>query len=284
VVAIPDTGGATYAPRGVMRALLRVVVLGGLVIAGWLLGSGISHADEHLGLPTTGVVQRWNPAPSDDGSGGQFGMPPIVVPPTPTRMLSTVSVQLPLALTPVTAGVLKPIANGVTAPKPLAKALAQISRPISVMQHATPIRSQAPGYQPATAPPAPSVRAVPARAPALAPLPSTVLTTLAHAQPTAPVFTIAAAPAESFAGQSTLSALPGQGNPASPIPANLPETTTAPCMIGGASGGAGTKSAPDFAVNDNWTAARLAPMHHLLHLNASDLPRSPATQPSTSPD
>jgi hypothetical protein len=55
-------------------------------------------------------------------------------------------------------------------------------------------------------------------------------------------------------------------------------------MTGSTGSGAGTKSAPDVAVNDSWASTGLAPIHRLRYLIASDLARSPAAQPSTSPD
>lgn len=46
VTGIPGTESAGKAPNGVTRALLRIAVLVGLVVCGWLLGTGISAADE----------------------------------------------------------------------------------------------------------------------------------------------------------------------------------------------------------------------------------------------
>lgn len=275
MAAIPDTGGARYAPRGVMRALLRIVVLGGLLIAGWLLGSGTSHADEDLGLPITGLVA--NGAPSDGGSDGQFGIRPTVAS-TVTRVLSTASVPLLPAPPPATVGIVKSVGSAIGASKPVSKVLAPMARPTSgSTTDGTAVRSQAPAHG------APSgVREQTATAPVPAPGPATVLSTPAH--PIAAIFAIDAPPTRPFVGPSAPSSLVGQNDPAPPIPANLPETATAPCLSGSAGGGAGTKCGPDFAVNDTGAMGALAATHPLLNLDASDLPRSPATQPSTSPD
>ncbi len=279
MATIPDAGGARYAPRGVVRALLRFVVLAGLVIAGWLLGSGVGHASEDPGQPGTGLVALVNDpggiaGPSEGGSDAQFG-PPSTVASTVRNALSQASVP---GLSVQPADVLKPVVRAVDVPRPLAHVLAAASRPLSApAQHSAGIRSQGPAHELAAVPPAaPVVRAVAATVPAPAPL-STMPTTAGHAH--APV----CAPAAPTAGPLATVAVLG-GDPAAPVPMSPPDSTTAPCMIGSAAGGGGTKGSPDLAVTESWTNASLASTHRLGYLSASDLPRSPAEQPSASPD
>jgi hypothetical protein len=285
VAAIPDAGGARYAPRGVMHALLRVVVLAGLVIAGWLLGSGIGHADEDLGQPGTGVVQlgsdpRDSAAPSDGGSGSQLGVSPMpAVQPAAVSILKGALPDASVPRLPVhPVDVLKPVVRAVDVPKTLTHVLAPMSRPMSgPARHDSGIRPQAPADKPMPVPPDKPVSAAPAPAPALGA--ATVRSTVDHALPTAPVCAAAAPVADPFAGGRAL----GE-DPVAPVPASPPDSTTAPCMIGSAGSGAGNKGAPDVTVNESSATAGLAHTHRLLYLSASDLPRSPAEQPSTSPD
>jgi hypothetical protein len=269
VATIPDAGGARYAPRGVVRALLRFAVLSGLVIVGWLLGSGVGHATEDLGQPGTGVVQpAGDPAditgPSDDESNGQFGLPPTVTS-TVKHALSQASVpRLPVApvdvLKPV--AVLKPVVRAVGVSRPLAHVVSTVARPLSApTPHGADIRSPEPAHElAAVSPAAPVVRAT-------------------SSLPHAPVCAVSAHATVSLAEESALG-----GHPAAPIPTSPPDSTTAPCMIGSAAGGGGTRGSPELAVNEGWANTHLASTHGLGSLSASDVPRSLAEQPSTSPD
>lgn len=279
MAAIPDAGGA-YAPRGVMRALLRVIVLAGLVTAGWLLGSGIGHAEEGLGQPGASVVQLGadpsdSAAPSDGGSGRQLGVPPTA--------LSIVRSALPGASVPHLsvrpADVLTPVVRAVRVPKTLANVLTPVSRTMSgPPQHGIDVPSQAPAGRPTTVPLAKPVRA--ATAPALAPSVPTAPSTAVSALPTAPVCAAATPTPDPFAAGLAL----GE-DPVAPVPASPPDSTTAPCAIGSAGGvGAGSKGAPDGTVTDSSATSVLAATHRLRYPSPSDLPRSPAEQPSTSPD
>ena len=284
MAAIPTTGGARCAPLGVMRALSRVVVLGGLVIAGWLLGSGTGLANEDLGQPGTGLTQLVSAhlvsgpgdrtAPSDSGSGGQLGVPPAVAS-TTTRALSALPVPGRSGQPPVKLGVLQPIVNTVGVPKPLAQVLNPSILAPQILAAVS---------EPATVPPTePATQAAFATAPVSAQGPAQGPTrgpaTVNHARPAAAICTAAAPTANPFAGPSAL-----DDDPAAPVPASPPGSTSSPCMIGSTGSGAGTKSAPDLAVNDSWATVGLTPMYRLLYLSASDLPRSPAARPSTSPD
>jgi len=250
VAAIPDTGGARCAPHGMMRALLRVVVLGGFVVGAWLLGSGTGHADDDLGVP------------------------PMVGSAVPSVLSATSLPQLPVQ-PPVNVGVLRPVVNAVGVPK----LLTPVSRPLAgPAQRGAAIRSLAPAEEAMVVPPAaPAVRA--AAATTSVPGLAAVLTAVRHASPTVPVHAAAHHVADAFAGPSALDT-----DPVTPVPASPPGSTTSPCLIGSTAGGASTKSATDLAVNTSWATALLVPMHRLLYLGTSDLQRSPAARPSTSPD
>ncbi|MGH3547680.1 MAG: hypothetical protein ACRDQU_06085 [Pseudonocardiaceae bacterium] len=282
MATIPDAGGARYAPRGVVRALLRFVVLSGLVIVGWLLGSGVGHATEDLGQPSTGSVRLASDpgdiaGPSDGGSDAQFGLPPAVAS-TVKGALSQTSIPR-LSVQPV--DVLKPVMRAVPVPRPLTHVLAAVSRPMSApAQHSAGIRSQEPAHPLAAVPPAaPTVRAAAVPAPAPARAVTSVPATAGHTLSHSPVCD-AAAPAEHPRAEE----LAIGGDPWAPMPQSPPDSSTAQCMIGSAAGGGGTKGSPDLAVNENRADVDLASTRGLGHLSASDLPRSPAEQPSASPD
>lgn len=276
MAAIPDAGGARYAPRGVVRALLRFVVLVGLLIAGWLLCSGVGHANEDQAQPGIGLGQLANDpvdiaASSDGGSGTQPGLPPMVA----SSMHSVLSHAVPrLPVQPV--DVLRPVVRAVAVPRPLTHVIATVSRPMSApTAHDARIRSQQPVHELVVVPPtAPVVRAAAAPAPA-----TSSVSAVGHAQPPAPACAPVAPAAIPTADEPAFG-----GEPASPIPASPPDSSTAPCMIGSASGGGGTKGSPDLAVTENGTNADPASTHRLGYLSGSDHPRSAAEQPSTSPD
>jgi hypothetical protein len=280
VAAIPIAGGAQRAPRGVMRALVRVAALGGLVVAAWLLGSGTGHADENLGQPGTGLAGMVGTAPSawaapaDGESGGRFGVPPAVAS-TVTRVLAAAPTPWRSTPPPVKPDVLSPLVNAVGVPRLLPPVVAPVSRPLVGPAPRAAIRSHTPDERFTTGPPISSpVRAAAATTPAPAP----VRTATSHVP--SPVAAHAAAP-----GAGPLPWLSMLGSdPLGPIPVSPPGSTTSPCLIGGTAGGTNTKSAPDLAVNNTWPTMGIAPMHRLCYLGASDLPRSPAAQPSTSPD
>ncbi|MGH3866485.1 MAG: hypothetical protein ACRDQ4_10180 [Pseudonocardiaceae bacterium] len=273
MAASPDAGDARCAPLGVMRALSRVVVLGGLVVAGWLLGSGIGLASDELGPSGAGPVQLASDpgtgaARPNDGPGGQRGGSHTVTSAV-TTVRSILSLPGQPTQPPVRPGLVQPIVNALNAPTPLAT----LSGPA---KYGAGIRSQTPVNEPVTVPPAePAVRAAAATAPAPTLGPPTVRTTVGHAAPAR-----AAAPTtKPFARQLALG-----NDPAAPVPASPPASTTSSCMTASTGSGAGTKSTPDIAVNGSWATAGLASTHRLLCRSASDLPRSPAAQPSTSPD
>lgn len=244
MAASPDADGARYAPCGVTRALVRVAVLGGLVVAAWLLvGSGIGHADEDLGPSGTGLLRL------------------VQLPVQPSGKL----------------GDLRPVVNAVDVPKFLVPVLSPVSRPLSgPTQHRATIR-QAPVGKSVTVPP--TVRAAPVPPVGLTPavLSAAVLTAGGHAPTPILAHAVNHPVADPVTGRSVLDS--------APVPVSPPASTTALCLIAGTGGGASTKSGPDLAVLNRGAATGIAPMpHRLWCLGASDLPRSPAEQPSTSPD
>jgi len=301
VAAIPDAGGARCAPRGVMRALSRLVVLGGLVVAGWLLGSGVGLASESLGHPGTGLVQpAGDPGPRaarpDEGTSGQLGASPAVVSAV-TSACSAVGVPLrslrpPARLDDLGPGVLTSVVDVTGDAKPLARVvesrvlespalasrtLAALSRPA---EHDADVRSRAPADEPAAVPPAePTTRVAIATAPApiLGPSarPAIAHTTVDRSRA---VDLTRATTADPLAGWPALG-----DNPSAPVPVSPAGRTTSVLMTGGTGSGASPKSASHVAVSAGWASAGPAPGHRPRYLSAGDLPQSPAARPSTSP-
>ncbi|MBV9143728.1 MAG: hypothetical protein JO115_22895 [Pseudonocardiales bacterium] len=292
MAAIPATRRARYAPDGVLRALSRALVLGGLVVAGWLLGSGIGLAEENLGQPVTGPAQVVSSPGGNDLTGTDPG--------SSTTAASTVTAVRSLVAAPsavsapwrsvaplVKLGPLvkldgaQPIVGAAGVSSPLVRALTgriplPLSRPI---QDRAGVRSHALDEKPAPLPPAqtaqPAMRAAAAPAPAPTLGAPTRPTVVDRVPPAAPVHATAPTAQPSFQP-----AAPGD-DPAAPSP--LPSTTSAG-MASGTGSGAGTKGAPDVAVRDRWATSGPALLHRLRYLSASDLPWSPAAQPGTSPD
>jgi hypothetical protein len=291
VVAIPVAAGARYAPCWVMRALLRTLLLAALLAAGWLLGSGISQADEDPGLPGGDLIHVVNIASSTDGSpqgsNGRTGAPPAAVGSPITRSavtkaLSAVSVpQLPVQ-PPVRTGQLRSIMNSAGLPKPLAKVLVPVSRPLS---STTP--------HGATSAPAPAdsvtvpVRVSPATPASAGTLPRAVVriaaATLAPAGRTAHVEPLRS-PAHPAVAAVIVQPATGDSWPADPSPASPPGSSTSACLLDGATGGAGTKGGPDLAVPAGSAMTHLAQPAGLSTCDTSDLPRSHSAEPSASPD
>lgn len=291
MAANPDVGSARDALHGVLRVLLRVVVLTGLIAAGWLLGSGLSHADEDPGLPGTGIIHAVGAGSFETTSSAGFGVPSAARP-TVARLLSAASAPRLPVKPPEKVGILRPVVHAVgkapltkslTQPltKPLTKPLAEILSPLprplsSPAAHATPVHQAASPDKVAPVSPvapaiAPRAAAVPAPAPALLPV--------RHAGPTEVHCSPGVKAAQPEPAQPPL----GDSGPADPAPASPPGNSPS-CMIGSTSSSASTKSAPDFAVHDSATAGNRAQPDGALQLRGSDLPRSLAVNPSTSPD
>lgn len=281
MAAIPNAGGARYAPRGVVRALLRAVLLGGLVVVGWLLGAGISYADEDLGQPSPGLIHVANAVPFDDGSDDGLGTP-AAVEPIVKKVLSTAATPRLPVQPPTQVSILRPIVKAVGIAKPLNQAL-PVSRPLS-RPLSGPAQPSAPAPQMAIMPP--STKAD--RSAAVSPV---VLTVAAQGAASAPASAPAVhakpamihSPAQLTAEPMTLRPALGDG-PVSPMPGNPLGSTASLCTIGGAGGGASSKNGPDVAVHDSWLTDGLTQPYGLLERDTSGLPRSLSVQPSTSPD
>lgn len=296
MAANPDVGSARYALRGVLRVLLRVVVLTGMIAVGWLLGSGLSHADEDPGLPGAGVLHAVNSGSSDTMPSARFGVPGMAEPTVAKLLSATSAPRLPIKpaekvriLRPVVhvVGKAVPLTKSLSKPlaKPMAEVLSPIPRPLfNPASHASPVPAAASPDKvgPASpAAPAMATTAVPSSAIALTPVPHT---------PPAKVHCSPSTKAPSTKAPSTKAVPPAldqpllrDSGPADPAPASPPGNTPS-CMIGSASSGASTKTAPDFVVHDSAMAGNRAQPDGALQLSGSDLPRSLAVKPSTSPD
>jgi hypothetical protein len=265
----------------VVRALLRAVLLGGLVVVGWLLGSGISYADEDLGQPSPGLIHVANAVPFDDGPDDGLGTPAAVEPIVKKVLSAAATPRLPVQ-PPAQVSILRPIVKAVGIAKPLDQAL-RVSRPLS-RPLSGPAQHSAPARQMATMPPStkadrsaavpPVVFTVAAQGAASAPASAPAV----HAKPAMVHF-----PAQLAAEPMTLRPALGDG-PVSPMPGNPLGSTASLCTIGGAGGGASSKNGPDVAVHDSWLTDGLTQPYGLLERDTSGLPRSLSVQPSTSPD
>ena len=289
MAAIPDAGGARCAPCGVtirgvtIRALLRVVVLGGLVVAGWLLGSGTGLAHEDPGhenlKQVTGLVGLVK-TPSPDGVlGGQLGVPPTVVP-TVQRLMRVASVPRlavrPPAHVPALTPVLARVSEHVSAP---------VFKPVlGPAAHATTAWSQAVVDKPATID---KPTAVPLPGPVVAELHPALASTTRQSTAGHPTGgDVALATPVSTAGHPVADHLAELlafgGNPAAPVPTSPPAATTGACPVG-SGGGATTQSACYVTLGDSQAMAGLTSRHRL-HISSGSIPRSAAEQPSSSPD
>jgi hypothetical protein len=275
VAANPEAGGARYALPGVMRALLRAVVVSGLVAVGWLLGSGLSHADEDPGWPGVGQSHVVHAESDAEPSAGIVGRP------TAGSIVERVLSDAPIPRLPVQPaekiGILRPIVHTIGSAKPVIGVLTPLPRPLSApAPHGTAGRSAAPAAKIAPmSPPAPAITPA-AAAPAA---PDHALTPVREAAPTVAPCSTTVTAAQSVPAQTALSE-----DPKDPAPASPPGSTSSPCMIGSTSSGSNSKNASDFATHDSWATGNLAQPDGPLLLSGSDLPRSLALTPSTSPD
>jgi hypothetical protein len=266
VAAIPDVAGAPGAPRGVMtRALLRVVLLGGLVIAGWLLGSGIGQAHEDMAHKNPVLEDL---GPPEVGSGDLLGAPPTVrsIVASVRRAVPVPRLPVQAEQVPILAPVLDPVSQLAAPGPPVA---ASTARP----------KAQAAAPKPAVVPPSPVAPAEPVvhAAAVTAPAPST----MRDAPPETPVCLDAHPGADSLAEFTGPSAV--DSSPAAPVPAS-PSETTAPCPAGSTAGGATTMSGHSIALSEGWATTGLNPTHCRLCAGADGITPLAAQRPSTSPD
>ncbi len=290
MAAIPDAGGARCAPCGVTRALLprvllRVALLGGLIITGWLLGSGIAQASASSGL--SGVnegriasLSPLNAAETDDGADGLLGVPAPRLPAQPAKLRVLEPVLKPAKL-PVLDPVLKPVSKLAA---PVAPNAGKAARPWAAAEKPAVVVPPAPPAAP-PAPAAPAELAVPATSLATpAPVPHPV----SEAASETPVCVAAAPVADPSADRSTgptaLGPSERPSGPADPVGPSPPGTTTAPCPLGSTGAGAITKSLHPVTLSDGWSATSLTPTHCRLCAGADGILPSAAQRPSTPPD
>ncbi len=283
MAAIPDAGGARCAPRGVLcalllGALLRIAVVGGLAIAGWLLGSGIGQAHDDLvhqdpGQQDNSMVRLVAFPTPDDDSRGLLGAPPTVKS-TVTGVVRAVP-RLPVRppQVPVLAPVLAPVSKLAAPAHPVAKKA---------------VEPQATNHKPAAVTPPPAASAEPA-------VPATTLVRpapvqLMHNAPAATPVCAAAHPvadplADQLADPSAGEFSTVRSGPVAPAPAGPFGTTTAPCPSGSTGGGGAiTGSGYPVTVSDGWAGMDLASTYCRLCADASGILRAAAQRPSTSPD
>ncbi|MGH3886798.1 MAG: hypothetical protein ACRDSZ_09545 [Pseudonocardiaceae bacterium] len=275
MAAIPDADGAQCAHCGVPRALLRAAVLGGLVIAGWLLGSGIAQACAFSGLDGVNEVQIASLSPlkatgTDEGPPGLLGVPPAVSSTVAGVMHAVPRPRLPVqpAQVPVLAPVLEPVSK-LTAPVPKNAEDATGSRVADA--------------EPAMVPP-PAERAAPVAPATAAATPAPVLHAVSDNSSETPVCVAARPVVDQVAGPVALGPSALGNGPAAPVPAGPPATTTAPCSGGNAGGGSTTKSDHSVAFSDGWATTGPTPTLCRLCASASGIPPSAAQRPTTSPD
>lgn len=281
MAAIPDAGGARCAPRGMLRALpwaalLRVAVLGGLVIAGWMLGSGRGQAQEELASQDLGqqnnIVELVGfPLPNDD-SEGSLGAAPTVKSAV-TGVLRAVPVpRLPVrpSQVPGLAPVLAPVSK-LASPAP-------VTRPHTQSQ---PTTKQVMVVPPPAAPAEPTVRAATAVPPAL-------VHTVHSASPAVVACIVADPVADPLTDQvadPSVEKFSARGSgPTAPAPASPFGISTASCPSGSTGSGGVTGSAYPVAISDGVSGMDPASTYCLRCADFSGMPLAAAQRPSTSPD
>lgn len=274
VAGIPS---ADDARRVMARVLLRVVMLAGLVVCGWLLGSATALASEsapHQVTPATGLIT--NPSP-DGASGDRLALVPAV----------TTTVDDVLAATDPGAEVSRPPAQ-----PPLVPGLvSQVVHPVL-----DPVLASAgqPGPSPANTAAEPATTAPTTSTPAVVQVPQAPLPQVGVPVPAAPPPSGSATAdptASPFASPSAAHRDRVHHDPAHsdqapapwgpPVPASPPSTSTTSCPAGA---NTAAPSAQAGTLTDGVARADLALAQQPRHTGAGGLPRSPSRQPSTSPD
>ncbi|MGH3896949.1 MAG: hypothetical protein ACRDTA_01595 [Pseudonocardiaceae bacterium] len=280
MAAIPDAGGAQCAHCGVLRALLlgallRVTVLGGLVIASWLLSSGVAQAHEDSsafsGLSVVNEVRTTPLSPldagdDDDGSDGLLGAAGTMRSTVADVVRAVPALRSPVqpAHVPVLTPVLEPVSK-LAAP-------------------AAPNSGNAPQPHPAVHKPAALIAPAEPPAPVTAGAAPAPVHRMVSDAPSVTSVRVATHPvADPLTDRIASPSAPGSG-PTAPVPPSPPATTTAPCVGGNAGGGSMTKGDPSVALSDECVTTGLAPTHYRLRAGADGITPSTAQQPSTSPD
>ncbi|MGH3874794.1 MAG: hypothetical protein ACRDSR_25375 [Pseudonocardiaceae bacterium] len=277
MTAIPDAGGAQGASCGVSRAVLRVAVLGGLVIAGWLLGFGIGQAHEDLVEPQsvgqlTSAVSLIEAPPTEEGAGDAAGAPTTVQSALAGVLRAVPAPPLPIqppvqpAQIPALAPVFEPVSN-LVAPAVPNSAPAPRSRLVDHQPVAVPLPAEP--AAPSAAPAHRIVGGIPAESPAPVRAGS-----LAGSLPDQ---------AGSVLQPPLWGPVTPSDGPVAPVPAS-PPATTAPSPGGNVGGGYPAHGDPSISLSDGWATAGLTSMHCRRCPTADGGTPSPAHRPSTSPD
>jgi hypothetical protein len=278
VAGIPSAGGAGFAPR-LTRVLLRIVMLAGLIVGGWLLGSATALAQDNSGNATPETIFADHSVES-----------------APTSLLGTVPVvgaAVPGAL-PAVSATLSDVTSVNSLP-PLSAQRSDLGAVLSPVLHPVaavhPVSIGSPDPAPVAAPARP-VSAPAVQAPAVAP----VHITSAPAAPAHPVLAapragpsvpdVHAQPADQVttygAGRSG-----GADHSAAPSPVSAPtpaEGAAASCPAGSAGSGATTHGSQSVTLDDQRDDAEPALTRQRLRSCVDDLPRWHTQRPSTSPD
>lgn len=289
MAGISSTDGASWAPRGVTRVLLRIAVLVGLVVCGWLLGTATGSAEEAgAGEVQAGEVQAGEAGSRNDWAhvalSHDEGSEPAE---TPSKGV-TGSLLTPLLetsadeLLPVGEVVQLPVRS--TAPDLVVKIVQPVVAPVAdhVLGAGTPERINQPPSRltaavdqpartpaepaPASALPGPAIPLPQVLGPAL--LAPTALSTAED--PAADALTESSAAVDQRSTPLT---------PASPL-----GTTGTSCPAGPTGPSTAAPGAHAATLDDGVAKADLALAAHRLNTGAGGLPRCPSQQPSTSPD
>lgn len=304
MAAIPGAGGAWHALPGMIRVLLRVAVLGGLLVAAWLLGAGLGHAEEDPGPPPAGLIGLV--AGSAGGTPhGELALPDTVgsavaaVSSTPLAAASTAPhaalprrpalAALPLRPAPAVGklDVLRPLLTELSRPASRLVAPAVLPRlpvPTSVVAAPAPARAS-PVAKPVVVAPGPAAEYLaPLVAVATQPLPSGVRCTPADPGSAVPV-PVAALAQRGLPEPSTLPvAEPASPGPVSPGPASPPSSPSVACPAAAPGSASNAKAGPGVVTGGIAAVILAGWMQRVRLRSAAELPRSPATQPPISPD
>lgn len=321
VAGIPSAGDAGKVWHGATRVLLRIAVLVGLVVCGWLLGTATGLAQE--AGPGTGTVQDWGHAAAPHPAGTPAAHPGTAAHPRtpahPGTPVARFAAHAPATPSDAPAGeahpdgLLTPLAGaGVGAVAPPVDAVLQLPAPVppvvlkAVQPLAAPVldtvgRSVADPVvarvlgqtspQPAERPAADPVRAADDRA---APFPAEPAPTGAGPPPAAalPAAPVHAPALPALGAPSGTTAYPaerlagssGAEQPAPPVPANLPGATGASCPPGSTGTNSAAQATYAAILDDGLATAESALVQRRLRADEGALPRCAGQRPSTSPD
>ena len=300
MAAIPGAGSAWHALPGVIRVLLRAAVLGGLLITAWLLGAGLGHADEDPESPPAGLINL-----VAGSAGGRLHSQPALPAKIGSAAMAAASSSALLGTsTPPQVAVPLAPAPAVTKLDVVKPVLAELSRPVSRIAHPAllpglvapkgavavapaPARAS-PAVRPMIAGPRPAAEhPVPLAAPAgsaTQPLPTGVR--CAPAGPGSAVSVPAARPAQQGLPEAPTLPVPEPAvpDPVSPGPLSPPPSPSVACPAAGPAGASNAKTGAGVATESSAATIPAGWMQRVRLRDATELPRSLATQPPISPD